>query len=351
VPFAPYETYGAARNYYGLRHAIRRAEPLWTRAYARAAARGDSEGGFGVEYKSFKNNDRLLTARANAKVTLGGGIALLGSITDVDSDAAVVRTATGTFAADKRNVLSGSAGLGFELGGDSELTLEGLIAPGITGARLGGFSGTPDGFFSASLVYHQPLLQTAEQLLNKGRKDEVSVAIANRLAWGMWGSLEARYTNYGTSAFKNAVQTAGWDANLRWDYDMGGILAGLSYDGLGEYRLDYTAQAGTIPTPYVPLSIRNMEVHSATASLSTQMFDGFWFNLYGGYAYDRYASSGGLYGLSVRYSPVPGLDVEMGARRSNVSLTQGMVGGETSAGLSMTLGFGGNPRASRFNLW
>ena len=39
VPFAPYETYGAARNYYGLRHAVRRADPTWTKAYARAAAR------------------------------------------------------------------------------------------------------------------------------------------------------------------------------------------------------------------------------------------------------------------------------------------------------------------------
>ncbi len=350
VPFAPYETYGAARNYYGLRYAVRRADPLWTKAYSRAAALGDSEGGFGIEYKSFRNKDQLITARGNAKVTIGGGIALLGSITGVNSDAAVVRTPTGTFAADRRTVMAGSAGLGFELGGDSELTLEGLMGNGTVGARLGGYSGTPDGFFSASLVYHKPLLETAEAILGKGRKDEISVAIANRLAWGLWGSLEGRYTNYGTSALKNAVQTAGWDGNLRWDYDLGFMSAGLSYDGRGEYRLAYTSQAGAAPTPYVPLSIRNMEVHSATASLSTQL-DGLWFNLYGGYAYDRYASSGGLYGLSVRYTPVPGLDLELGARRSNVSLTQGMVGGETSAGLSMTLGFGGNPRASRFSLW
>lgn len=351
IPFAPYETYGAARNYYGLRYAVRRADPLWTRAYARAAAQGASDGGIGVEYKSFKNDDRLITARASARVEIGGGLALLGSITDVDSDSVRVRTATGALAADRRNVLTGSAGLGFALGGDTELALEGLIGNGTAGARLSGFSGTPDGFFSASLVYHQPLLDTAEALLNKARKDAISVAIANRLAWGLWGSLEARYANYGTSAFRNAVQTAGWDANLRWDYDLGGVMAGLSYDGMGEYRLAYTTQTGAAPTPYVPLSIRNMEVHSATMALSSQMFDGFWFNLYGGYAYDRYSSNGGIYGLSVRYTPLPGLDFELGARRSNVSLTQGMNGGETSAGLSMTLGFGGPPRASRLSLW
>ena len=60
------------------------------------------------------------------------------------SDSTVVRRygiIGGTLAADRRNVLTGSAGLALELGGDSELTLEGLMAPGITGARLGGFSG------------------------------------------------------------------------------------------------------------------------------------------------------------------------------------------------------------------
>jgi len=353
VPFAPYETYGSARNYYGLRHAIRRAEPLWTKAHARAAMQGDSEGGFGIEYKSFKNNDRIMASRAHVKLALGSGIALLGSIHDVDSEAAVVRTATGTFAADKRNVLTGSAGVALEMGADTELTLEGLVAPGITGGRLGLYGGSPEGFLSTTLTYHQPLLTTPEAILNKGRTDGIAIAAASRLGWGLWGSLEARYTNYGTATAKNAVQTASWDGNLRWDYDMGGLSAGLSYDGQGEYRVAFNTLTGTVPSPYVPLSIRNMETHALTTALSSgALWDGLWLNLYGGYVYDRYAQTGGgIYGLSVRYTPVPGLDVEMGARRSNVSLTQGMVGGETSAGLSMTLGFGDNPRASSFRFW
>jgi hypothetical protein len=352
-PFAPYETYGAARNYYGLRYAERRAAPVWRQAYDRSAMQGSSEGGFGVEVKTFKNNDRILASRAHVKVTLADGIALLGSIEDVDSQAAIVRTATGTFAADKRNVLTGAAGIAFELGGDSELTLQGLVGNGTTGARLTGYSGTPDGFFSTSLAYHQPLLNTAEAVLNKGRKDEIEIATAARLGWGLWGSLEGRYTNYGTATLKDAVQTAGWDGNLRWDYDLGGIALGLGYDGHGEYRIKYTTATGTVPSPYVPLSIRNMETHATTMALSSAgLWDGVWFDLYGGYVYDRYAKTGGgLYGISVRYTPVPGLDLELGARRSNVSMTQGMTGGETSAGLSMTLGFGGSPRNSRFALW
>lgn len=353
IPFAPYETYGAARNYYGLRYAERRADPVWEQAYTRAAMRSDSDAGFGVEIKSFKNNDRILASRAHVKVALGSGIALLGSITDVDSDAAVVRTPTGTFAADKRNVLTGSAGVSLEMGPDTELTLEGLLGNGTSGGRIGLYGGDPDGFLSTTLVYHQPLLGTAEAIRNKARKDELGLAVARRLGWGLWGSLAGRYTNYGTGTLKNAVQTAAWDGNLRWDIDLGGLSTGLSYSGQGEYRLDYKTLTGTAPSPYVPLSIRNMETHAITSGLTSgALWDGLWFNLYGGYVYDRYAKTGGgLYGLSIRYTPVPGLDLELGARRTNVSMTQGLSGGETSAGLSMTLGFGGAPRASQFRLW
>lgn len=216
IPFAPYETYVAARNYYGLRYAERRADPAWERAYTRAAMRSDSDAAFGTEIKSFKNNDRILTSRARVKVALGSGIALLGSITDVDSKAAVVRTPTGTFAADKRNVLTGSAGVSLEMGPDTEMTLEGLLGNGTTGGRIGLYGGDPDGFLSTTLVYHQPLLGAAEAIRNKGRRDELGLA---------------------------------------------------------------------------------------------------------------------------------------GARRSNVSMIQGVNGGETSAGLSLTLGFGGAPRASQFSLW
>jgi hypothetical protein len=353
IPFAPYESYGAARNYYGLRHAERRGDPVWSKAYNRAAMRGDSQAGFGTEYKSFKNNDRLITTRANAKVTFANGVALIGSITDADIEAASVRTATGTFVTNRStNVLAGAAGLAFELGADNELTLEGLFGNSVAGGRLGLYGGTPEGFLSASLVYHQPLLDTAEAIEGKARTDEIAVATAGRLGYGLWGSVEGRYTNYGLSGHANAVQTAGWDGNLRWDHDFGGVLAGLSYSGHGEYRLAYDSLAGAAPSPYVPLSIRNIETHAATASLSSLMWDTLWFNLYGGYVYDRYLKSGGgLYGLSLRYTPAPGLDLEMGVRRSNISLTQGMTGGETQGGLSLILGFGGSPRDSRFTFW
>jgi hypothetical protein len=149
------------------------------------------------------------------------------------------------------------------------------------------------------------------------------------------------------------VQTAGWNANLRWDAELlSGLYAGLAYDGQGEYRLRYDTLAGTAPTPYVPLSIRNMETHAAIGSLSAAVWDQIWFDAFGGYVYDRYArSGGGLYGGSIRITPAPGFEIELGARHSNVSLLQGELGGETSAGISLNIGFGGDPRVSRFSLW
>ena len=149
------------------------------------------------------------------------------------------------------------------------------------------------------------------------------------------------------------MQTAAWDANLRWDAELvQGLFAGISYDGQGEYRLKYDSLTGTLPSPYVPLSIRNMEDHAATASLSASLWDKVWLDAFGGYVYDRYAKSGGgLYGASIRVTPAPGFEIELGARHSNISLLQGELGGETSGGISLNVGFGGSPRANRFSLW
>jgi hypothetical protein len=354
VPFAPYETYAAARNYYGLEYAVQRADPTWTSAYQRAAMRSDSDVGLGVEYRDFHNGDHVLTGHGSFKVTLGSGVALLGSIYDTSATGVSTRTPTGTFVAKSTtNQLSGSAGIGLEMGGDSEITLQGLVGNGTGGGKITGWSGSPDGFFSATLLYHAADLTTPEALLNKGIKDEASISMARRLGWGLWGGLTARFDNYSVSGHTNAVQTAGWDANLGWDAELvPGFFAGIAYDGQGDYRLKYDTLTGTVPSPYVPLSIRNLEDHAATASLSASLWDQIWFDAFGGYVYDRYAKTGGgLYGASIRITPAAGFEIEMGARHSNISLLQGELGGETSGGISLNIGFGGSPRANRFSLW
>ncbi len=354
IPFAPYEAYGAARNYYGLRYAVNRNDPVWADAYQRAAMRADSGVDAGVEYRSFHNGDRVTNAHGSFRVALGGGVSLLGSIYDTDAEGSNVRTATGTFAATtKLNRISGSAGLGFALDANSEISLQGLAGASTAGGKLSAFSGTPNGFFSASLIYHAADLDTPEALLDKGVRDEVSLSTAQRLGYGLWGSLTARFDNYSFSGHHNVAQTAGWNANLRWDAELvPNLFAGIAYDGQGEYRLRYDSFTGSAPSPYVPLSIRNMETHAGTASLSMSLWDQLWLDAFGGYVYDRYTKKGGgLYGGSIRIMPTPGLAIELGARHTNVSLLQGELGGDTTAGISVNFGFGGPPGASRFSLW
>ena len=47
-----------------------------------------------------------------------------------------------------------------------------------------------------------------------------------------------------------------------------------------------------MPTPFVPLGIRDMENHAVALNLSGFLGDGFWFAGYAGWVVDRYASNG-----------------------------------------------------------
>ncbi len=350
---APLDAFAAARNYYSLEQAINREDLLWSLAYGRAAARTDSRAGIGGEYHQFHNGDRVGNSFGSLRLALGG-VALLGSVSDTTAKGSNVRTATGTFAATSNiSRISGSAGLGIAMGGDSEVRLEGLAGAGTVGGRFTSWSGTPDGFVSASLVYHAADLDTPETLLDKAVRDEASLSVGQRLGYGLWGSFTGRLDNYSLQGHHDMVQTAGWSGNLRWDNELlPGFFAGLAYDGRGEYRLHYDTLTGTAPTPYVPLSIRNLETHTASGSFSAMLWDQLWLDAFGGYSYDRFAKKGdALYGASIRVTAAPGFEVEIGGRHTGISLQQGELGSETSAGVSLNIGFGGPPRTGAFSLW
>jgi hypothetical protein len=125
-----------------------------------------------------------------------------------------------------------------------------------------------------------------------------------------------------------------------------GLLAGVSYDGHGEYVTNSDIRAGAAPTPFVPLGIRDMENHAVALNLSGFLADGFWFAGYAGWVVDRYASNGLLAGLDLHYMPQPGMDLALGIRQSAVSYTQGERGKQLSAGLNLTLGMGAPPQPS-----
>jgi hypothetical protein len=341
--FARYNAYGALRGYDELELAVNRGDPNWAGAYDHAAIQSNSNIGAGAEYHSYHSGDQVIASHAHMKITLADGVSIVGSLDDTDASADSQRIANGSFATNTHtNLFSGALGLGFDLTPDSGATLVALEGNDITGVKFTGYDGDPNAFWQMDVAWHDPDMNTPEDIAFRAFTDHAQLGVAGQLGWGFWGSLSAHGTNYGVHGNASVGKTAGWAASLRWSDALGPVLAGLAYDGQGDYLAANTTFTGAAPSPFVPLSLRNMETHAVTGSLSSLIWgDTFWMDLYGGYITDRYASDGGIYGGEIRYRPAPGVDIALGARHSNVSTMQGELGGETRAGLTFSLGFDG----------
>ena len=340
------DSFGAARNYYGLELAVRRTDdPVFTAAYDRANAEAASSLSLGSEWRSFDGGDTIITSAARARVEMGGGATVLANLYDADVKGDAVRLPGGTFAAYDKNILSGSGGIAAELWGGQELHALVLGGNGIVGGQLGILADSADGFWNLDVIVHRPDLSTPQAVAAHAQRDEAEAGIQRHLGYGLWGGLAGHGRRYGIDGDDNVAVSAGWNANLRWSANLGGVLAGIAYDGMGDYRVNEHTRTGAAPSPYVPLSVRDMEVHSGTVSLSNNFWDALWLDLYGGYSIDRFANEGGIYGGALHYRPTPGVDLALGVRHTEVSLLQGETAPETSAGLTLSLGFGGAPRA------
>ena len=133
--------------------------------------------------------------------------------------------------------------------------------------------------------------------------------------------------------------TLGWHAGLR--YDIEGWPLALTYDGDGEYLLHSHKYIGGPPTPFVPLSIRDREVHALGASFANKIDNGFWFDLYGGWEIDRYSEDGPYGGAAFRFTPGPGFDVSLDGRYATVA-QMGEEGHELSGGIKLTIALNGD---------
>ena len=182
---------------------------------------------------------------------------------------------------------------------------------------------------------------------NRADTDSATIGYTQQFWYGIWGSIAGHYTRYGVHGDADVARTAGWDGNLRWNTPVwGGLLAGISYDGHGEYVTDNDSRTGTAPTPFVPLGIRNMENHAVTLNLSSTLGNGFWFAAYAGWVKDRFAADGLLAGLDLHYTPTDGLDLALGVRQSAVSYMQGERGNQLTVGLNLNVGMGAPPQPS-----
>lgn len=182
---------------------------------------------------------------------------------------------------------------------------------------------------------------------NRADADSVVLGTAGELPYGLWGSASGHYTRYGVHGDADVARTAGWDAGLRWQANVwDSLLAGIAYDGNGDYRTNDSTFTGAAPSPFVPLGVRSIENHAVTLNLSSTFGDGLWFSGYAGWVRDRFASDGLLAGLDLHCTPEPGVEIALGFRQSAVSYTQGETGRQTTAGLNLTLGMGDPPQPS-----
>ncbi len=340
--FHTYGEYAALRNYEAQQMSLRRGDPLWALAYGRAAMQSGSSIAIGNETSFYHGGDRMTGTTLDAKLTIADGLALVGDATWTDFLGKNVRLANGTVAArTSDDMFSGAAGFAFELGRDAELRLEATQGNDVTGGRFTLYAGAPSAFGYLKVAYHAVDPDTPTAIAYRADKDTVTAGYSQLFGYGFAGSLAGDYIRYGVHGDADVARTAGWNGNLRWQTDVwAGLLAGISYDGHGEYRMSNDTRTGTAPTPFVPLGIRNIENHAVTATLSSDFGGNFWFSAYAGYVVDRYASDGLLAGLDLHYMPAPGVDIALGVRQSAVSYTQGETGRQTTAGLNLTLGFG-----------
>jgi hypothetical protein len=347
---SPHNAFGAARNHYALELAVNRDDPALAMAYDRANGPMASSVQLGGEWRQYHGGDTVIASSADARLAIGAGLSLIGGLDDTNLRGKNVRFLNGQVGAESTNIVSGSGGFAIDLWDDQEIQGKVLAGNGVLGGTIAGFSDSANSFWNAALTYHQPYLDTPEAARDKADRDEITLGMQDHLAYGLWGGLTGFARRYGVTGSDHIATTAGWTGNLRWSADLGDLLAGLAYDGRGEYLVDHRLFT-TSGVTFQPLGIRDMETHTVTGSLSANAgLDGVWFDLFGGYGADRYASDGAIYGASLRYTPEPGVDLAFGVRHSAISLIEGETGSQTSAGLSITLGFGDLRRGSYFSL-
>jgi hypothetical protein len=277
---------------------------MWLAAYSRAAMQSDSGIGLANEWNWYHGGDRMVSADLSGKLSFAPGIALVGDAKYTNVRGNNVRLAGGSIANTATDLVTGTGGFAFELGRDSELRLEASEGNNVTGGRATLYSGTPTGFGYVKVDYHAVDLDTPTAVNNRADTDSAILGVAGELWYGMWGNASGHYTRYGVHGDADAARTAGWDAGLRWQANVwDGLLAGIAYDGHGDYRTSNASFTGAAPTPFVPLGIRSIETHAVTLNLSSTFWDGLWFSGYAGWVTDRYSSDGLLAGLDLHYTP------------------------------------------------
>lgn len=325
-------------RYYAQSVALHPRSLAMQQALDRSTAGGGSYISGGSTYYRTPDRDTLVASNLRGKLEVGGGISLIASADDTWAKGNAVRQLNGTRTAFDRNVITGAAGLALD-SDDGELRGEALFGQSNVGAMFSGYTGTASGFWRAAFEWNAPELGSTEAVADKATRDRFEVGFAQILSDGVWGSLTGRATRYGVAGDSDIARTAGFSANLEFDADIYNVLAGLFYDGEGEYVIDRDIYAG--PPAFTPLSIRNREIHQGGLKFTFPLLQDLLFDADGGYAYERYSKTGGWFGgAGLRYALTQGTNLNLSFRHTDISTNLGPVGPETTASLSLSFALG-----------
>ena len=350
--FHTYGEYAALRGYEAQELAIRRGDPIWSWAYGRAAMQSDSGITLGSEANWFHGGDRMIATDATGKVSFLNGIALVGDAkwTDVQRRQCAPGQRHHRAHPDQGHRHRRCRSLPSSWAATAKCGWKALMGNNVAGGRLEMYTGSPTGFGFIKFDYHNPDVDTPTAVAFQAQTDKGVIGYGGMLGWGLWGSLSGGATRYGVHGDSDVARTAGWDANLRWQTDLyNGLLAGISYDGHGEYRIDNDSRtappatgrafrAAGHPQHGKPCRHRHPVLDLLRPGSGSTPMPAMWST--------AMPPTGCWPGLDLHYTPAPGVDIALGARQSAVSFVQGETGRQTTAGLNVTLGFGAPPQPS-----
>jgi hypothetical protein len=292
-----------------------------------------------VTYTHYAGED-IIAADGRVDYPVQDRIGVFGEIGATYGSGDNVTLSDGTVATIDDTVLSGGLGLNYTFPGGA--VAEGAVL--YSGAGIGGRASmlTRRANAETELVatYHDGYGETVGGIGSDVARDSALLRHARRVSQGLWGEAALRLDRYSDDA-GDIANTAGFAASLRYLREFYGWTGGLSYEVEGEYILDQTLRPDGFGGTYVPLGIRDREVHALSASASAALSRGVWLDLYGGWAVDRYADNGPFGGIALRYIPVEGLEISAGASHSTISASQGSSGGVTTGGISLSYKPGG----------
>jgi len=280
------------------------------------------------------DNENLVAGTGRIDYPVMNRLGILGELSVSHATGDGVELTNGTIVSVDDTIFSGAAGITYAFPGGSSGEIAALFSDAGIGARASYLARTAMSETEITGIYGASYGETAGAIASAATQDTIILRHARRVADGLWGEAALRLHRYSDDESEIA-RTAGFTASLRYLREFYRWTGGVSYEVEGEYLLDEDLRPDGLGGFYLPLGLRNQEIHAFSASASTPLSQNAWFDAYAGWAIDRYAGNGVFGGFALRYIPVEGLELTAGLSHSTVSAAQGSSGAVTSGGVSL----------------